>query len=78
MLSSEPLPGVRKFLSNNVPCRCCIRFGQPANDFIFDAMVDRLWEIAQGRFGARSMRACLESPNITISQQRRIATYMAA
>lgn len=37
-------------------------------------MVDRLWEIAQGRFGARSMRACLESPNITISQQRRIAT----
>lgn len=74
MLSSEPLPGVRKFLSNNVPCRCCIRFGQPANDFIFDAMVDRLWEIAQGRFGARSMRACLESPNITISQQRRIAT----
>ena len=29
------------------------------------------------RFGARSMRAlraCLESPNITISQQRRIAT----
>jgi protein JSN1 len=37
-------------------------------------MVDRLWEIAQGRFGARSMRACLESPNITVSQQRRIAT----
>jgi len=37
-------------------------------------MVDRLWEIAQGRFGARSMRACLESPNITISQQRRVTT----
>lgn len=37
-------------------------------------MVDRLWEIAQGRFGARSMRACLESTHITISQQRRIAT----
>ena len=59
---------------DEMPCRCCLRFGQPANDFIFDAMVDRLWEIAQGRFGARSMRACLESPNITISQQRRIAT----
>lgn len=54
--------------------RCCLRFGQPANDFIFDAIVDRMWEIAQGRFGARSMRACLESPHITISQQRRIAT----
>lgn len=37
-------------------------------------MADRLWEVAQGRFGARSMRACLESTNITISQQRRIAT----
>lgn len=54
--------------------RCCLRFGPPANDFIFDAMVDRMWEIAQGRFGARSMRACLESPHISISQQRRIAT----
>ncbi|KAI0262864.1 hypothetical protein BC834DRAFT_939187 [Gloeopeniophorella convolvens] len=58
----------------NYVIQCCLRFGQPANDFIFDAMADRLWEIAQGRFGARSMRACLESPNITISQQRRIAT----
>jgi len=51
-----------------------LRFGAPANAFIFDAMVDRMWEIAQGRFGARSMRACLESPHITLSQQRRIAT----
>jgi protein JSN1 len=54
--------------------RCCLRFGAPANDFIFDAIVDRMWEIAQGRFGARSMRACLESPHISLSQQRRIAT----
>jgi protein JSN1 len=37
-------------------------------------MVDRMWEVAQGRFGARSMRACLENPAITLSQQRRIAT----
>ena len=51
--------------------RCCLRFGAPATDFLFDAMVDRLWEIAQGRFGARSMRACLESSH---NQQRRIAT----
>ncbi|KAH7889747.1 hypothetical protein F5I97DRAFT_1800375 [Phlebopus sp. FC_14] len=58
----------------NYVVQCCLRFGAPANDFIFDAMVDRMWEIAQGRFGARSMRACLESPHITISQQRRIAT----
>ncbi|KAF8634349.1 hypothetical protein AX15_000961 [Amanita polypyramis BW_CC] len=58
----------------NYVVQCCLRFGAPANDFIFDAIVDRMWEIAQGRFGARSMRACLESPHITSSQQRRIAT----
>ncbi|KAA1471339.1 hypothetical protein DENSPDRAFT_106828 [Dentipellis sp. KUC8613] len=58
----------------NYVVQCCLRFGAPNNDFIFDAMADRLWEVAQGRFGARSMRACLESNNITTSQQRRIAT----
>jgi len=58
----------------NYVVQCCLRFGPPHNDFIFDAMVDRMWEIAQGRFGARSMRACLESPHISLSQQRRIAT----
>ncbi|KAI6036631.1 hypothetical protein BKA83DRAFT_4165650 [Pisolithus microcarpus] len=52
---------------SDICARCCLRFGMPANDFIFDAMVDRMWEIAQGRFGARSMRACLESPHITIT-----------
>lgn len=58
----------------NYVIQCCLRFGGPANDFIFDAMVDRMWEVAQGRFGARSMRACLESSYITINQQRRVAT----
>ncbi|KAL1709861.1 hypothetical protein EV121DRAFT_276086 [Schizophyllum commune] len=58
----------------NYVVQCCLRFGSPNNDFIFDAMVDRMWEIAQGRFGARSMRACLESPHITVNQKRRVAT----
>ncbi|KAI9064253.1 hypothetical protein FKP32DRAFT_1603107 [Trametes sanguinea] len=58
----------------NYVVQCCLRFGAPATDFLFDAMVDRLWEIAQGRFGARSMRACLESSHITVNQQRRLAT----
>jgi protein JSN1 len=39
------------------------------NEFIIDSMIDRLWEIAQGRFGARSMRAVLESPLVTMNQQ---------
>ncbi|KDQ12381.1 hypothetical protein BOTBODRAFT_67568 [Botryobasidium botryosum FD-172 SS1] len=58
----------------NYVIQCCLRFGPPANEFIFDAMTDRLWEVAQGRFGARSMRACLESNWVSLSQQRRIAT----
>ncbi|OCB91403.1 hypothetical protein A7U60_g1357 [Sanghuangporus baumii] len=58
----------------NYVVQCCLRFGSPGNDFIFDAMIDRLWEIAQGRFGARSMRACLESSLVSVSQQRRVAT----
>ncbi|KAF8590547.1 hypothetical protein K439DRAFT_1627813 [Ramaria rubella] len=58
----------------NYVVQCCLRFGSPANEFVFDAMIDRLWEVAQGRFGARSVRACLESPHVTASQQRRLAT----
>lgn len=43
------------------------------SDFIFDAMIDRCWEIAQGRFGARSMRACLENKHVTKLQRKRVA-----
>lgn len=53
----------------NYVVQCCLRFGPPANEFIFDAMCDRIWDIAQGRFGARSMRAILESSHITLRQQ---------
>lgn len=74
MLSSESMCPPFSRYKILIDCRCCLRFGAPATDFLFDAMVDRLWEIAQGRFGARSMRACLESSNITLNQQRRLAT----
>ncbi|PWZ02756.1 hypothetical protein BCV70DRAFT_214278 [Testicularia cyperi] len=50
-----------------------IPFGSPWSDFIFDAMVDRCWEIAQGRYGARSMRTCLESANVSRCQIKRVA-----
>ncbi|KAG1726374.1 armadillo-type protein [Suillus lakei] len=59
---------------DNYVVQCCLCFGAPANDFIFDVMVDCMWEIAQGCFSACSMRACLESPHITLSQQHCIAT----
>ncbi|GAA94292.1 uncharacterized protein L969DRAFT_91023 [Mixia osmundae IAM 14324] len=50
-----------------------VKFGAPANGIVFDAMYDRCWQIAQGRFGARGMRTCLESSMNTRLQQKRVA-----
>jgi protein JSN1 len=61
----------------NYVIQCCLRFQAPYNDFIFDAMVQRLWGIAQGRFGARAMRACLESHFASRDQQRMLASVIA-
>ncbi|CAG8806664.1 5797_t:CDS:2, partial [Racocetra persica] len=57
----------------NYVVQCCLRLSSQRNQFIFDAMVDRCWEIAQGRFGARAMRACLESQHVTKKQQKQVA-----
>lgn len=61
----------------NYVLQCCLRFGYPWNDFIFETMLSRMWEIAQGRFGARAMRACLESHHATKEQQRMLAAAIA-
>ncbi|KAF2875304.1 hypothetical protein BDV95DRAFT_592012 [Massariosphaeria phaeospora] len=55
----------------------CLRYGAPYNNFIFEAMLSRLWDLAQGRFGARAMRACLESHYATKDQQRMVAAAIA-
>jgi protein JSN1 len=55
----------------------CLRYESPTNNFIFEAMLGRLWDLAQGRFSARAMRACLESHNATKDQQRMIAAAIA-
>ena len=61
----------------NYVLQCCLRFGYPGNNFIFETMLSKLWEIAQGRFGARAMRACLESHHSTKDQQRMLASAIA-
>ena len=61
----------------NYVLQCCLRFGYPWNNFIFETMLNRIWEIAQGRFGARAMRACLESHHSTKDQQRMLASAIA-
>jgi len=55
----------------------CLKFGSPFNDFIFETMLSRMWEVAQGRYGARAMRACLESHHATKDQQRMLAAAIA-
>ncbi|OQO13714.1 hypothetical protein B0A48_01944 [Cryoendolithus antarcticus] len=67
--------GVNLFLDQygNYVMQCCLRFQAPANNFIFETMLARLWESAQGRFGARAMRACLESHFATSDQKRLMA-----
>ena len=55
----------------------CLKFGYPNNNFIFETMLSRMWDIAQGRFGARAMRACLESHHSTKGQQRMLAAAIA-
>ncbi|KAI4161078.1 MAG: hypothetical protein LQ342_005115 [Letrouitia transgressa] len=61
----------------NYVLQCCLKFGYPWNNFIFETMLSRMWEIAQGRFGARAMRACLESHHATKEQQRMLASAIA-
>ncbi|KAH7348320.1 hypothetical protein BKA65DRAFT_397776 [Rhexocercosporidium sp. MPI-PUGE-AT-0058] len=61
----------------NYVLQCCLKFGSPFNDFIFESMLSQMWEIAQGRYGARAMRACLESHHSTKEQQRMLAAAIA-
>lgn len=67
------IPGLLLDQFGNYVVQCCLPWNQPLNEFVFDAMVDRCWEIAQGRFGARSMRACLEKEVVTDQQRKRVA-----
>ncbi|RYP09518.1 hypothetical protein DL765_008412 [Monosporascus sp. GIB2] len=55
----------------------CLKFGSPFNDFIFETMLSKMWEVGQGRYGARAMRACLESHHATKDQQRMLAAAIA-
>ncbi|KAJ1498287.1 hypothetical protein HMI55_005007 [Coelomomyces lativittatus] len=56
----------------NYVLQCCLRL-QPHAGFIFDTLVKYCGYIAQGKFGARAMRACLEHPQCTPTQKRQVA-----
>lgn len=50
----------------------CLRFGPRYNNFVFEAMLSRMWDIAQGRFGVRAIRTCLENHHTTKDQIRMV------
>lgn len=57
----------------NYVIQCCLRLGDHRNQFIFDAMVIRCWDLGQGRFGSRAMKACLESQYTNKAQQKQVS-----
>ncbi|KAI7878528.1 ARM repeat-containing protein [Lichtheimia hyalospora FSU 10163] len=58
----------------NYVVQCCLNMGTCQNKFIFDAIVSKCWDISQGRFGARAIRAILENPLVTRDQQIYVAS----
>ncbi|KAJ3004539.1 hypothetical protein HKX48_001170 [Thoreauomyces humboldtii] len=57
----------------NYVVQCCLRLGTHRNQFVFEAMHAKCYEVGQGRFGARAMRACLEGQYTTKRQQKFVA-----
>ena len=45
----------------NYVLQCCLKFGSPFNDFIFETVYSNFLEISCGRFGLRCLRAILET-----------------
>ncbi|KAI7907837.1 armadillo-type protein [Cokeromyces recurvatus] len=61
----------------NYAVQCCLRINDlQSSQFVFDAMVEKLMTIAQGRFGARSMRGILESEYATSYQKKFVAASL--
>ncbi|KAI9277775.1 armadillo-type protein [Sporodiniella umbellata] len=61
----------------NYAVQCYLRLGEVADSsFIFDAMVEKVMTIAQGRFGARSMRGILEGEYVNQEQKVYIAASL--
>lgn len=62
----------------NYVVQCCLHVGSHRNQFIFDAITAKCLDIAQGRFGARAMRACLESKHASKNQLKMVAAAIVS
>ncbi|KAI3662541.1 hypothetical protein MP638_000651 [Amoeboaphelidium occidentale] len=57
----------------NYVIQACLKLGAFRDQFVFDTMYLKCLEVGRGKFGARAMRACLESQNATKRQQKLVA-----
>ncbi|KAI9294583.1 ARM repeat-containing protein [Neoconidiobolus thromboides FSU 785] len=57
----------------NYVVQCCLKFGPKYNQFIFDAIHARFWDIVHGRFGTRAVRTCLDSKFSNNQQKKLVA-----
>lgn len=48
----------------NYVIQCCLKYGPPFNNFIYDNIIKNFWGIVKSRFGSRAVRAVLESSNL--------------
>lgn len=60
----------------NYVIQCVLKYGFPWNNFIFESIVANFWTIAQNRYGARAVRACLEAHDIVTKEQTLILSGM--
>lgn len=54
----------------NYVVQSCLKLGTPRNQFVFDVILQHFVEITHEKFGARSMRACLESEYAPMRERR--------
>lgn len=60
----------------NYVIQCVLRFGFPWNSFIFESIAANFWTIAQNRYGARAVRACLEAHDIITHEEMLVISAM--
>ncbi|KAM9926637.1 hypothetical protein OXX59_003101 [Metschnikowia pulcherrima] len=58
----------------NYVLQCCLKFGSPYNDFIFETICNNFIEISSGRFGVRCIRTMLETANDRAPDKESIVT----
>ncbi|CEP64569.1 Jsn1p LALA0_S12e01948g [Lachancea lanzarotensis] len=60
----------------NYVTQCVLKFGFPWNNFIFEHIISNFWTIAQNRYGARAVRACLEAHDLITREQLLVLSGM--